>query len=523
MFDTIILKGDIIDGSRQPRYRADLGIQGDRIVAIGDLRTVEARQTLDAENRVVAPGFIDVHNHSDGWLLKTPHLTPKTLQGFTTEILMVDGISYAPVNESTAAHWLFYLRGLDALQMEDYRGWQSLTEFMQLLDGRNVQNSAMHIPYANVRSLACGFGPRVADDFQIRQIQSEIRRGMDQGAVGLSTGLDYIVQCYASTEELIDACSAMADRNGVYVTHVRYKRGLLPALEEAIEIGRRASVAVHISHLKWLQPDGADRILGVVDRARRDIDLTFDTYPYVAGSTLLSYFVPYETWEDGPLYANGKLNELAIRERFRDGLDAWHLDLESIRISWVPSKENSHLHGKTLQEYVDARGRPPAEALSDLLIDEGLAVLCVTNEGDDSLSHPFMQHEAFMLGTDGIYFPDSQIHPRMFGSTGRILGPCVRDAKLFSLEEAVYKLSTHAARRFGLHGRGVLREGAFADVVVLDPENVTDTATFDEPNRPTKGIEQVLVNGIPVIQDGVPAEIDQPALPGRFLKRQTEA
>ncbi|MDP6721115.1 MAG: amidohydrolase family protein, partial [Pirellulaceae bacterium] len=173
MFDLILEHGDVIDGTNRPRCRADVGIQGDRIVAIGDLASAETRLSIDASGQVVAPGFIDVHNHSDGWLLKMRHFAAKTLQGFTTEILMADGISYAPVNQFTKPQWLYYLRSLDGLTMQDDRGWQSLGDFMQQLDATTVQNSATHIPYANVRSMVSGFGRRRLDDFQIRQVQYE--------------------------------------------------------------------------------------------------------------------------------------------------------------------------------------------------------------------------------------------------------------------------------------------------------------------------------------------------------------
>ncbi|MGH7202170.1 MAG: amidohydrolase family protein, partial [Planctomycetaceae bacterium] len=242
MFDLLIRGGEVIDGARSRRSKADVGVRGDRIAAVGELSEADARRVIDAAGKVVAPGFIDVHNHSDGWLLRTPHLTPKTLQGFTTEILAADGISYAPVDEHTATDWLFYLRSLDGLRLEDYRGWRTLREYLDCIAGRNVQNAAAHVPYANVRALSCGFGPAAPDDFQMRQIQSEIRRAMDEGAVGLSTGLDYIVQFRATTDELIAACRPVAEAGGLYATHMRYKIGLLPALEEAFEIGRRSGV-----------------------------------------------------------------------------------------------------------------------------------------------------------------------------------------------------------------------------------------------------------------------------------------
>ncbi len=518
MFDLLIRGGQVIDGARRPRYRADVAIQADRVVEIGDLGSATAKQVIDAAGKIVAPGFVDVHNHSDGWLLKTPHLTPKTLQGVTTEVLMADGIGYAPVDENTFREWLFYLRSLDALRMDQYGGWRSVREFLDHIGGRNVQNVMAHVPYANVRSLHCGFGPGAVDDFQMRQIKADIRRGVQEGAVGLSTGLDYIVQCYATTDELVEACSAMSEFNGLYVTHVRYKKGLLPALREAVEIGRRAEVPVHISHLKGQSPGEVDQVLSYIDReARRQVDFSFDVYPYQPGSTMLNYLLPYEAWRDGPLAALGRLSDPAVRARFATGLNAYRLDLDHIRIAWVASKENASLQGRRLSDYVADSGLPAEEAVIDLLVEERLAVLLVFDEGDDALVRPFLQHDLYMLGTDGIYFDDGPIHPRVYGSVGRLLGPCVRDQRLFSLEDAVYKLAGWPSRRFGLTDRGELRKGALADVVVFDPQTVTDRATYDDPHQPTEGVLWTLVNGQVVIEDGRPAKLQDGPQPGRRL------
>ena len=519
MFDLIIRNGTIIDGTRSPRFRGDLGIRGDRIESIGDLAAVEAPQTIDATGRIVAPGFVDVHTHSDGWLLKRPHLTPKTLQGFTTEVLMADGISYAPVKPHNADQWIFYLRALNALRIDEYLGWESIDDYMQILNGHCAQNVIAHVPYANVRVNACGFGRQAVDDQQMRQIQAAIRQGMDDGAVGLSTGLDYIAQCFSTTDELVEACTAMAAHKGLYVTHIRYKKGNLPAMREAVEVGRRAGVPVHFSHLKGNDPAESQEMLAYIDQvARKEVDLSFDVYPYQPGSTMLNYLLPYEVWENGPLGVMDRLRDPEIRSRFAAALDVYKLDLDHIHIAWTLSKENSCHQGKLLSEYVLETGLPPAEALCNLLIEERLAVLLVFNEGEDPLVHPFLQHDLYMMGTDGIYFDDAIIHPRMYGSAARLLGPCVRDHKLFSLEDAVYKLSGAAAARFGLSNRSVLREGNFADVVVFDAGTIADRATFSNPHQFSVGMDHVVVNGTPIVNGGNPVEGHASPLPGRALR-----
>lgn len=517
MLDLIIRHGVIIDGANTPRYQADLGIQGDRIVQIGNLAEVEAQETLDATGKIVSPGFVDVHNHSDAWLLKTPHLFSKTSQGFTTEVIMADGISYAPVNAHTVNEWIYYLRALNALRFEEYCGWETLADYMALLDGANVQNCITHIPYANLRTLACGFGRATPDDYQMRQIITEVERGMDAGAVGLSTGLDYVAQQFATTDELVEVCRPMAAQQGLYVSHVRYKQGTLRAVQEAVEIGKRAGVPVHISHFKGTSPQQVDELLTYVDTvAVNEVDFSFDVYPYLPGSTMLNYLLPYEVWEDGPLGVVAKLRGPAIRARFAYALQ--FTPLEETYIAWLPGKENSIYQGRTVADYVRVTGKPAAEALSNLLAEENLAVLLVFHQGDDRLVEPFLQHRCYMMGSDGIYHEDGGIHPRQYGSATRLLGPCVRDRKLFSLEEAVYKLSGYPAQRFGLKERGVLRQGNFADVVVFDADTVADQATYQAPHQSSLGVEQVVVNGRQIICAGRPAATLSRPFPGRSLK-----
>ncbi len=520
-FDVLIQGGTVIDGTRSPRYRADVGIIKDKIIALGNLEHASGSRTIDAQNKIVAPGFVDVHNHSDSWLLNTPNFISKTSQGFTTEVIMADGISYAPVDRCTAEDWVYYLQSLDGLFPEEYTGWETLQEYMSLIDGKNVQNVMTHLPYANLRSMACGFGRQRVDDFQMKQICCEVIKGMEAGAVGISTGLDYISQCFSTTEEIIEACQAMSKYDGLYVSHVRYKKTLIPAIEEAVEIGKKAGVKVHISHLKGQHPGQAEEALEYIDKiARHEVDISFDVYPYQPGSTMLHFLLPYEVWESGPRQAVEKLKQPEMQQRFRYGLDNYLLDISAIQIAWVRSEKNKHHQGKSLSQYVDESGLSQEEALVNLLIEEEMAVLLVFNMGDDRLVDPVLQHDLYMMGTDGIYMEGGIIHPRQFGSAPRLLGPCVRDHQLFSLEDAVYKLSGAAGHRFGLGNRSQLKEGYFADVVIFDPLTVQDNATYQAPQQFSSGINYVISNGIPIVQDNVPLNIDTEILPGRYLKYQ---
>lgn len=514
MFDLLIKHGTVIDGTRTPRYRADVGIRGDRIAQIGDLGDAEATTIIDATGQIVAPGFIDVHTHSDGWLLHEPNFFVKTSQGFTTEFLMADGISYAPVR-GLAREWVYYLRSLNGLGFRSAFNFEDVGDYLSYLHQRTAQNVVAHIPYANLRALVAGFGRAIIDDYQMIQLQRLVNEGMAQGAVGLSTGLDYIAQCFATTDELVAACEAMSADGGVYVTHVRYKRGTLAGVQEAVEIGVRADVPVHISHLKGETPEDCEAILHYIDTvAVNQVDFSFDVYPYVSSSTMLNYLLPYEVWEDGPLGVINHLTRLSVRDQFNRTLES--LPLDQIQIAWLPSKNNAALQGQSLAAV--CANQHPGSVLSDLLIEEGLAVLLVFRHENDDLVDDFLRHDRFMLGSDGIYFTDGFVHPRVYGSAARILGPCVRDKHLFSLEDAVHKMTGFPAARFGLHGRGTLQAEHYADVVVFDADTIVDRTTYREPHQYSAGVEHVLVNGVPVVRGSAPVVLAKHDMPGRALR-----
>lgn len=534
MFDIILSAGTILDGDGAAPQVADVGLRGDRIAAVGDLAGAPAGRTLDASRLTVAPGFIDVHNHSEGWLLREPSFEAKLSQGFTTEILMSDGISYAPLTPELAPDWFSYLRALNGLTLADYRNWRTLGDYLRLLDGRTAQNAAALVPYANVRVLAAGWGRGPLNAEQMRQVHRHVEQGLADGAVGLSTGLDYISQCFASTDELVDALRPLGGGKRPYVTHVRYKLGVVEGVREAVEIGRRARVPVHISHLKGASAAEADALLDYIDRAAvHEVDFSFDVYPYMPGSTLLASLLPYEAWEDGPLAAAGKLVRPEIRQQFAALLEEHRASLAHVRVAWLPSRENQPLLGLSLLEVAQRRGRPAAEALADLLLDEGLAVLCVFHYGRDKsdvgddpaaaarrrerMVEPFLAHPRFMLGSDGIFQPDGPVHPRVFGSAPRLLA-LARTGRIGSLAEVVQKMTSVPADRFGLVDRGRIRPGALADLTVFDADAVQDMATFDQPRQFSRGIRYVLVNGQLAWSDGFETENASDPLLGRACR-----
>lgn len=519
MYDLVLRNGTIIDGTGRERFTADVAVRGDRIAVVGRVDAADANSVIDATGLVVAPGFIDVHNHSDGWLLREPNFASKTLQGVTTEVLMSDGISYAPASPSLGRQWFHYLRSLNGLQQSDCRGCWSFEDYYNQFDRRTAQNVVAQIPYANLRVLASGWNARTLDDRQRRAMRHMVEAGMAAGAVGVSTGLDYVNQFHASTEELVEVVSAAAPYDGLYVTHIRYKRGLIPAMREAVDIARRAGVKLHVSHLKADSRAEVDALLDYIDHeAVNQVDFSFDVYPYLPGSTMLNSLLPYEAWDDGPLGVAAKLGDPAIRDRFAfDLATVYKPQLERIRIAWVPSKANAIHQGSALADYIAAVGKSPVDALCDLLLEESLSVLCVFHRGDDLLVEPFLKHDKFMVGSDGIYQPDGPVHPRQFGSFPRILGPIVRDRKWLTLEQAVRRATSVPASRFGLVDRGKLRVGAFADLVLFNPTTVADRATFDAPRQTPIGIDHVFVAGRPIVAEGKTLDLS-PEWPGRWLK-----
>ena len=518
MPNTLVKGGLVVDGTGAKPRRDDVRIAGDRIAAVGRLSALPGETVVEAGGHWVAPGFIDVHTHMDGWLVKTPLIESKLRQGFTTEVIMSDGISYAPVSRQNAGEWLYYLKGLNALQQEDYANWETIADYMSLLDGRNAQNALAQIPYANVRVLACGWGRMGPDDYQAREIRDRIAQAMESGACGLSTGLDYVAQCWADTGELVCAAEAIADFGGIYATHVRYKHGTLAGMQEAVRIGKQSGAKVHISHLKGNSEQERDALLEYIDNeAVHEVDFTFDVYPYLPGSTMLNYLMPYEAWRKGPLGVMSALTSRRLRDGVTHAAAASRLELDNAVIAWVPGKANTRWQGATLQAYVEATGKSAGDALCDFLMEENLAVLLVFHRGADELVDEFLQHPCFLLGTDGIWHPGGHVHPRQFGSATRMLDTLIARGVL-SVEQAVHSMTGRSAARFGLRDRGRIAEGCFADLLVIDPQRFKERNGFDNPAVLAEGLAHMWVNGHPVISSGSLMDPDEDQLPGRALR-----
>jgi N-acyl-D-amino-acid deacylase len=514
-FDVLITGGRVGDGTGLPWFHADVGVRGDRIAAVGRLDSAPARVRLDAAGKVVAPGFIDAHVHGDLMLLADPAHEPAVRQGVTTYILGQDGVAMAPASPATLDTMRRYTAGFSGNPPLEHQ-WSSMAEYLALFDRRCAVNVACLVPNGNVRMEVMGLETRPPTPDELRRMGRLVREAMEQGAVGLSSGLDYIPSLYAGTEELIALCREVAPFGGVYVTHMRRydPDGVLGSMDEVFRIGREAGVAVHISHFN----SQADLVLPKLDAARADgIDATFDLYCYLAGSSILG-MVALPPWvqEGGPDATVARLRDPAVRARLAAGGGLTPRGpLGSVRLSYVASPEHRRHEGRTLDEAAAEAGQGLTDFVCDVLAASGMAVGCVAPHQRRTQEdvRRLMQHPAMMAGSDGI-FTGGCPHPRGWGCFARYLGHHVRDDRAWTLEQAVQHLAAHAARRFGLTDRGLLRPGLAADVVVFDADAIADRATYAEGRRPAVGVEHVLVNGELVLHHGART----PALPGRPLK-----
>lgn len=520
MFDLVLAGGRVIDGTGNPWIRADVGIRGDRIAAIGALGRAEARRRVDVTGKAVAPGFIDTHVHADLMLLADPLHEPAIRQGVTTYVLGQDGVAMAPASPATLAHMRRYTAGFSGTPALPDR-WSSMAEYLACFERRTAVNVACLIPNGNVRMEAMGLETRPATGDELARMRRVVRQAMEEGAVGLSSGLDYIPSRYADTAELVELCREIAPFGGVYVTHMRgyAPDTVLGALDEVYRIGREAGVAVHVSHFNSL----AEQVLPRVDAGRAEgLDVSYDLYCYLAGSSILAMAaLPPWAQEGGVEATVARLRDPAVRARLKEGFDGPRGPLGQVRLSYIRAAAYRDYEGLTLEEAAQrATGKRTPDAVMDFAcevlvasdLEVGHVVAHHQRRTEDDV-RAMMHHPAMMAGSDGI-FTGSRPHPRGCGCFARYLGHYVREARTWTLEEAVQRLSSHAAQRFGLTDRGLLRPGMAADVVVFDPDRIADQATYEDGRRLAVGVEQVLVNGEPVLLDGQRTA----ARPGRALR-----
>lgn len=525
MYDLLILGGRVLDGAGTPWYWADLAVQNDRIVEIGSLAGTTAKRAIRADGCFVCPGFIDMHTHSDLQALVTPLQEPKIRQGVTTEVIGHDGLGLAPITPQTATMLREQLAGLNGRPNLDW-DWDTLSSYLDHFDGRVAVNIAMLVPHGTLRMAVMGMEDRAPTPDEMHQMQSLVDQGMREGAVGLSTGLTYAPAMFAGDDELVELCKALRPYHGFYCPHHRnYGVQALQAYHDSIEIGRRAGVPVHLTHCHLgyaVNRRRAPELLAMINQARDEgVEVTLDSYPYLAGNTYLHAFLPAWMHVGGTEATLARLKAPDIHDRLRyemevagsDGFNGVPMGWEMIQISGIVGDHDPALVGMRLPDAAARAGQAPYQFFVDLLIQTRLGVSCLAHIGNEENVQTILQHPAHMLGSDGILIGERP-HPRGWGAHVRFLAHYVRDMGLLSWEEGVRKMTSAPARRIGCLDRGLLRPGLMADLVVFDPQALRDTATYENPRSYPEGISFVAVNGTPVIEAGEPTG----ATPGRALR-----
>jgi dihydroorotase/N-acyl-D-amino-acid deacylase len=529
-FDLVITNGRVIDGSGSPWYAADVGIRAGRIAAIGRLGHAPAKRRIDAAGRIVAPGFIDMLGQSELTILVDPRLPSKIFQGITTEVTG-EGESVAPLAGFRRAE---LQPSLDHLGIN--ADWSDFAGYFRRLERQGIGiNLASYVGATTVRAIVIGGDNRPPTAAELAQMRALVRTAMEQGAVGVSTSLEYAPAPYASTEELVALASEAAPFGGIYATHMRSEGdGIAAALEETFRIGREAHIPVEIWHLKVAGKANWGRMGDVVARINAaraaGIDVAADTYAYPAWFNEMSAFVPPWAHDGGTARLVERLKDPASRARIRHDLLTPSADWdnewsevegpEAILIGVVNNPALRALQGKTLKEIATARGTDPIDTLLDILVEDNGQTYCAVfgmNEADIALAlaQPWtsVNNDSSGTSTEGVLGAEHP-HPRAYGTFPRILRKYVREEHLLTLEDAIRKFSALPAGRMRLADRGLIKLGMWADIVVFDPDTVTDRSTFAAPNQLATGMQWVLVNGVPVVDAGRPTG----ARPGRVLR-----
>lgn len=509
--DYIIINGTVYDGSGRPPEKFNIGIKGDRIVLLKGPENPDVKDAsvIDAKGLAIAPGFIDTHGHSEFTVLADPSQEGKLFQGITTEINGNCGLSAAPLYGDYLRH-----RMDDLMEYEIPYRWNTLREYFQILeDIKPSINFVTLAGHGNIRGAIKGMGAGRPSAEEIRDMKKLLEEALMDGAIGLSTGLIYPPGIYSDTEELIEltrhGAQVSKTRPFIYTSHMRSESDrLIEAIDEVIEIGEKTGSSVHISHLKTAGSNNwhkIDRVLEMLHRARQEgLNITADRYPYTASSTDLDSVLP--SW----VFEGGRQKELERLRTHREELKKYlsMINPDEIVISSVEGQQNKWMEGKSLRVISRELKKDMPAIIIDLLIEENLRVGAIFHSMSEDNLERFLREPFMSIGTDSSSRSFSgptrkgKPHPRGFGSMPRFLGVYCRKKKLFPLEEAIMKITYLPAKIFGIKDRGLIKEGAFADLVIFDPERIIDRADFDDPFLKPEGIHYVFVNGIPAIREG---------------------
>ena len=524
MLDLLIINGLIIDGSGSPGFFAAVLVEGERVtIQRGDVSHLEADRTIDAAGYVVCPGFVDLHSHAGLTILGEPHHDPKVRQGVTTELVGIDGISHAPFKSREELEryiWLDSgLNGYPPLPAD----WLTVAGLLDKYDNSVAINMAYILGNSPARIWSVGWNDAPASDSQINDMKSVIRESMEEGAWGISTGLDYPPGSFASTDELIELSKTVQSMGGFYHTHTRASlksKGTYEPWNEAVEIGRRSGIPIHLTHYRQpSQGEGShNEYLGLVENGRDEgIDVTFDCYTYPYSGTSATIHIPSWAKEDGPEQLMFALSSPDNRKKMKKEIRSRERIDATWRERWLHNfrqPQNVKYEGKSLREISEIRGEDPEEVLFDLLFEEKLGVSEVGTGTNAQTLPAFVSHPYGMIASDAILFGEMP-NPRTYGCFPVVLSEFVRAEKHLKLPEAIRKMTSFPAQRLGLKDRGLIKEGYKADLVIFDPETVRVDATREDPKHYPVGIDYVIVNGEIVIENGVNTGFT----PGRSLIR----
>ena len=520
-FDLLILNGRIIDGSGAPWYAGDVGIEAGRISCIGRLSQATAPQTVDAGGSFVTPGLIDIHTHSDLTLLVESGAASTVAQGVTTQVIGNCGVSAAPTRDRE-----IYYGPLDPTMTRGLEcDWIGLGDYFQRLEAEGVgTNVASLVGHGNIRVAAMGYDDRPPTPAEMNRMKELTAQAMEDGAVGLSSGLAYAPGPYAGLDELIELGRVAGEYGGLYTSHIRNQtEGIAAAVAEVIAVGEEAGITAHVSHMQPGSPrlGGTADLLKTIDEARRrGVDVSCDAIPYTVGSTTLKSLLPPWACEGGDDALLKRLRDAAVRQNIKEDTMTHGAESGGSRkrnlvkdgswdLIWLGSGEaNAHLVGKSFREIGQIRGQDPHDAVLDILLEESARPWMLAEDVSEEDFRNIARHvsggvisDGFSLVPEGV-LAEGKHHPRSYGAFPYFLRHFIRDQQILTWEEAIHKLTGYAAVRFGLKDRGILREGAWADLLVFDPETIGERADFDDPYRYPEGIDTVLVNGELAVAEG---------------------
>lgn len=510
----LIKQGLVVDGNNTEPFIGDVLINDDKISKISTEITESVDRIIDARGRVVCPGFIDTHSHSDLMILVNPFNEIKIRQGITTEVLGQDGISMAPLPKKFIPSWRKNLAGLDGESDEIDWEYETTDNYLTMMEDNGVGlNETYLVPHGNIRMEAMGLEDRPATKEEIQKMCEITERELKAGAIGLSTGLIYIPCAYSMTEEVIEMCKVVAKYDGVFVVHQRSEADtILTSMEEIITIGKESGVKVHFSHFKVCGKDNwkyIPEVLKLLEKTKSEgIKVSFDQYPYAAGSTMLGVVLPPWAHSGGTDKLLERLKNEDDRNRMKkdieNGIEGWDnfiqfAGIDQIFVTSVKNKKNENTIGKSLLEIGKMWGKDPIDATMDLLLEEENAVGMVDFYGLEEHIITFMKREEQNVCTDGLL--SGKPHPRAYGSFPKILGRYVRELGVLTLQEAVYKMTKKAAESFSIKNRGQLKEGYFADIVIFDQGKVSGCDDYINSTQYPTGIDYVIINGNCVIEE----------------------